>query len=213
MAQSSKATFQLVWLYLIFSSFLFAPIISSATNKMIVLGDSLTEGYGVSKDAAFSALLEKKIKDSGKDWTVINAGISGSTTASGPGRVKWLLKAKGDKPKIILVILGANDGLRGLKPTESEKNLSQTIELIQKEKISVLLGGIYMPPNYGKEYTEQFKKIYANIAAKHKIKMIPYILDGVGGHPDLNLADGIHPNEKGHEIIANTIYKFIKDDL
>lgn len=184
-----------------------------AVNKLVVLGDSLTEGYGVSKDSAFPALLEKKIKASGKNWTVVNAGISGSTTASGPSRIKWLLKSNSDKPKLILVILGANDGLRGLKPEESEKNLSQIIEMIQKEKIDVILGGLYMPPNYGKDYTEKFKKIYSNISTKHKIKLIPFILEGVGGQSDKNLADGIHPNEKGHEIVAENIYKVIKDDL
>lgn len=186
---------------------------ASAENKLVILGDSLTEGYGVSKDSAFPALLEKKIKISGKNWIVINAGISGSTTASGPGRIKWLLKSSSEKPKLILVILGANDGLRGLKPEESEKNLSQIIEMIQKEKINVILGGLYMPPNYGKDYTEKFKKIYSHVSTKHKIKLIPFILEGVGGQSDKNLADGIHPNEKGHEIIANNIYKALKDDL
>ncbi len=195
---------------------LFTFILNSnalAVNKLVVLGDSLTEGYGVSKDSAFPALLEKKFKASGKNWTVVNAGISGSTTASGPSRIKWLLKSNSDKPKLILVILGANDGLRGLKPEESEKNLSQIIEMIQKEKIDVILGGLYMPPNYGKDYTEKFKKIYSSISAKHKIKLIPFILEGVGGQSDKNLADGIHPNEKGHAIVADNIYKVIKDDL
>ncbi len=180
-----------------------------AEDKLVVLGDSLTEGYGVSKDSAFPALLEKKIKSSGKNWTVVNAGISGSTTASGPGRIKWLLKSNSERPKLILVILGANDGLRGLKPEQSEKNLSQIIDMIQKEKIDVILGGLYMPPNYGKDYTEKFKKIYSNVSTKYKIKLIPFILEGVGGQSDKNLADGIHPNEKGHEIVANNIYKAI----
>ena len=194
-------------------TFIFINNNAFAENKLVVLGDSLTEGYGVSKDSAFPALLEKKIKASGKNWTVVNAGISGSTTASGPSRIKWMLKSNSEKPKLILVILGANDGLRGLKPEESEKNLSQIIEMIQKEKINVILGGLYMPPNYGKDYTEKFKKIYSNISTKYKIKLIPFILEGVGGEADKNLADGIHPNEKGHEIVANNIYKVIKDDL
>jgi acyl-CoA thioesterase-1 len=184
-----------------------------AENKLIILGDSLTEGYGVSKEAAFPSLLEKKIKSSGKNWTVINAGISGSTTASGQGRIKWLLKSNSEKPKLILVILGANDGLRGIKPSESEKNLSQMIEMIQKEKIEVVLGGVYMPPNYGKDYTEKFKKIYSDVSTQYKIKLIPFILEGVGGVSHLNLADGIHPNEKGHQIVADNIYKAIKESL
>lgn len=186
-----------------------------AQNKIVVLGDSLTEGYGVSKDSAFSALLEKKIKSTGKDWNVINAGISGSTTASGPGRLKWILNNQKEnaKPKMILVILGANDGLRGLKPEESKKNLAKIIKMIQEQKITVVLGGLYMPPNYGHDYTERFKKIYPDLAEKYKIKLIPFILDKVGGNPKYNLADGIHPNEEGHKIISENIYSAIKDLL
>ncbi|MEK6773469.1 MAG: arylesterase [Bdellovibrionota bacterium] len=195
--------------------FLLAPISSFAENKMVVLGDSLTEGYGVSKDSAFPALLEKKISSVGKSWIVVNAGVTGSTTASGPGRLKWILNNKdlSSQPKIILIILGANDGLRGLKAEDSQKNLSKTIELIQAKKIKVVLGGIYMPPNYGKDYTEKFKKIYSELAQKYKIKLIPFILDKVGGNAKYNLADGIHPNEEGHKIIAENIYESIKDIL
>jgi len=182
-------------------------------NKLVVLGDSLTEGYGVSKESAFPALLEKKIKTSGKTWTVVNAGISGSTTASGPGRLNWILKAKGAKPTIVLLILGANDGLRGLKPEDSQKNLAKSIELAQKEKITVILGGLYMPPNYGKDYNDRFKKIYGALAEKYKVKLIPFILDKVAGNPKYNLADGIHPNEEGHKIIADHVYDELRNLL
>jgi len=201
--------------FLIFTLSFFFQIQSWAENKLIVLGDSLTEGYGVSKDSAFPALLEKKIKADGKSWTVVNAGISGSTTASGPGRLKWILNQKKEdsKPKMILVILGANDGLRGLKPEESKKNLSKIIEMIQQEKITVVLGGLYMPPNYGQDYTERFKKIYPELAQKYKVKLIPFILDKVGGNSKYNLADGIHPNEEGHKIVSENIYSAIKDLL
>ncbi|MBL7670437.1 MAG: arylesterase [Bdellovibrionaceae bacterium] len=179
-------------------------------NKLIVLGDSLTEGYGVSKDSAFPTILEEKLKASGKNWTVINAGVTGSTTASAVSRLKWLLRAK---PDAVLVILGGNDGLRGIKVPESQKNLSAAIELIQKEKKKVILGGLYMPPNYGLEYTAQFRKMYADLAKKYSVPLIPFILDKVAGDPNYNQSDGIHPNEKGHKIIAETIFSSLKEYL
>jgi acyl-CoA thioesterase-1 len=192
-----------LFLALIFSSFS-----SAYAKKLVVLGDSLTEGYGVAKDQAYPALLEKKIIASGnKNWTVTNAGVSGSTSASGVGRIKWLIKSK---PDLMIIALGANDGLRGLKVEETEKNLAQTIEFAQKEKISLVLAGLFMPPNYGKEYTEKFKKMYVSLSQKYKIPLIPFVLDKVAGDPKLNLADGIHPNEAGHKIIAETVYQEIK---
>lgn len=192
--------------FLIF--FLFNPQSVFAQNKLIVLGDSLTEGYGVAKESAFPALLENKINSElKKKYQVVNAGVSGSTTASAIGRLKWLFK---QKPDFILLILGANDGLRGLKLEESEKNLAQAIEYAQKEKIKIILGGLYMPPNYGKEYTEKFKDMYLHLAQKYKIPFIPFILDKVAGDPKYNLADGIHPNEEGHKMIANTLFQAIQ---
>ena len=189
----------------LFSSFSFAQ------KKLIVLGDSLSEGYGVAKDAAYPAVLEKKLHDAGKkEWTVINAGVSGSTTASGVGRMKWVFK---NKPEVVLLALGANDGLRALKVEESEKNLAAAIEYAQKEKVRVILGGLYMPPNYGKDYTGKFKKMYEDLAKKYKVTFIPFILDKVAGNPKYNLADGIHPNEEGHKIIAENIFKAIQGVL
>lgn len=189
----------------LFSSFSFAQ------KKLIVLGDSLSEGYGVAKDAAYPAVLEKKLHDAGKkEWTVINAGVSGSTTASGVGRMKWVFK---NKPDVVLLALGANDGLRGLKVEESEKNLAAAIEYAQKEKVRVILGGLYMPPNYGKDYTGKFKKMYEDLAKKYKVTFIPFILDKVAGNPKYNLADGIHPNEEGHKIIAENVFKAIQGVL
>ncbi|MGZ3744408.1 MAG: arylesterase [Pseudobdellovibrionaceae bacterium] len=183
------------------------PSLASNSKKLVVLGDSLTEGLGVSKESAYPALLEKKIHDSGKNWIVINAGVSGSTTASIGGRLKWLFKSK---PDLLLIVMGANDGLRGLKIEDSEKNLSQAIEFAQEQKVPVVLGGLYIPPNYGKDYTEKFKKMYTTLAKKYKIPLIPFVLDKVAGNPKYNQADGIHPNEAGHKIIAETVYQEIK---
>ncbi len=202
-------------LIILFSWTVLWPLLSPTTSwavspKLVVLGDSLTEGYGVARSSAFPAILEKNIKSAGKDWTVINAGISGATTASGPSRMRWQLKSK---PKMIILALGANDGLRGLNLASTEKNLSDTIEIAQKEKIEIVLAGMMLPPNYGAQYTKDFQAIYNKLAVKYKIRKIPFLLEGVAGNPKLNLADGIHPNEKGHEIIADHVYKAIQDLL
>ncbi len=179
-------------------------------KKLIVIGDSLTEGYGVAKESAFPNQLEKLIKAEKRDWSVVNSGVSGSTTASASSRVKWVLKSK---PELVLICLGANDGLRGVKVSASQKNLSSAIELLQKEKVTVILGGLYLPPNYGKKAGEEFKKMYADLAKKYKITLIPFLLEGVGGETQYNLADGIHPNEKGHEKIAETVFQAVKPFL
>lgn len=182
-----------------------------AQKKIIVLGDSLSEGYGVSKEAAYPSLLEGRINtELKKHYVVVNASISGSTTASASGRMKWLIK---QKPDFVFLVLGANDGLRGLKLADSEKNLSLAIELAQKEKIKLILGGLYMPPNYGKEYTEQFKKMYRQLVKKYKLPFVPFVLEKVAGDPKYNLADGIHPNEEGQKVIADTVFNAIQDLL
>lgn len=182
----------------------------TTAKKLLVLGDSLTEGYGIARSSAYPALLEAKIKASGKNWSVINAGISGSTTASGPGRLKWQLKSK---PDLMILALGANDGLRGLPIGGIEKNLTATIEMAKKENVPVILAGMQMPPNYGADYRKQFEEIYVRLAKRYQLKTVPFLLEGVAGQPGLNLADGIHPNEKGHKIMADKIYKHIKDQL
>jgi len=185
-----------------------SPFASAKT--LLILGDSLTEGLGVAKEKAYPALVEKKLKAAGKDITVINGGNSGSTTASGPSRLRWHLKAK---PDALLLALGANDGLRGLDLTESEKNLSQTIALAQEKKLKVILAGMKVPPNYGKEYSDRFEKMFETLAKQHKVPLIPFLLKDVGGVRSLNQADGIHPNEKGHEIIAETVFEEVKKRL
>lgn len=179
-------------------------------KTLVVLGDSLTEGIGVAKDQAFPALLEKQIQSKGKSWKVINAGISGATSASGISRMKWHLK---QKPDIVILALGANDGLRGFQITETEKNLSTVIEMCQREKITVVLAGMQMPPNYGKEYAEKFKGLFPRLERKFKIHRIPFLLDKVAADPSLNQADGIHPNEKGHQVISETVFNSIQDLL
>lgn len=178
-----------------------------ATKRLVFLGDSLTEGYGVSRESAFPALIQEKIKADQKDWVVINAGVSGSTSASALSRLRWQLK---NKPDLIVLALGSNDGLRGLKIEEMEHNLAETIELAQKEKIKVVLAGMMMPPNYTKKYAEPFRQVFPRLAKKYHLVLIPFLLEGVGARPELNQADGIHPNEKGHVLIADHVYGFLK---
>ena len=175
----------------------------ASPKTLYIVGDSITEGYGVEKERAFPALLEKSL---GSGWKIINSGISGSTSASAPNRINWVLKAK---PDAVMIALGGNDGLRGLPPEALEKSLSLAIEAAQKAGAKVFLAGMLAPPNMGESYSKKFKAVYPRIAKKYKIPLFPFLLEGVAGDQTLNLNDGIHPNEKGHVVIANNIKKFI----
>jgi len=176
------------------------PASQPLSLKIIFLGDSLTEGYGVPKAKAFPSLVETQLKADGFSTAeVINAGISGSTTASGESRLRWYLKSR---PDIVLVALGGNDGLRGTPVEETKKNLEKIILLARKHQIQVLLAGMQMPPNYGAKYTQQFRGLFYELAQTYHLPMIPFLLEGVAGDPQLNQEDGIHPNETGHRKIA-----------
>lgn len=177
-------------------------------KKILILGDSLTAGYGIDQQDAFPAVLERKIHESGyKNYRVINAGVSGSTSASGKSRLNWFLKSK---PNILILILGANDGLRGLKLEESKQNLDEIIQMAKNQGIVVVLGGMLLPVNYGQEYRSQFQEMYESLHKKHNLVFIPFVLKDVGGVKDLNIADGIHPNTKGHQIVANTVFHYLR---
>lgn len=178
--------------------------INVQAKKLVIIGDSLTEGYGVAKDKAYPALLEEKLKAAGKDWKIVNSGVSGSTTASGPSRVKWIIKSK---PDMVMIALGANDGLRGVKVETSKKNLDESMALLKEAKVPMIVGGMLMPPNFGKQYSVDFKKMYEDLSKKYNATLIPFILDKVAGDTKLNLSDGIHPNEEGHKVMADLIYK------
>lgn len=179
-------------------------------KKILALGDSLTEGYGVDPKYSYPSLLEQKLQKNGYDYKVINGGVAGSTTASGKSRLKWFLKAK---PSHLILALGANDGLRGLKIEDSKKNLEGVILMAQEEKIQVIIAAMQMPPNYGAEYREKFKQVYFDLAKKYKLKLIPFMLKGVAGKKEFNIEDGIHPNSKGYNIVTENIYKAIKEYL
>lgn len=190
---------------LIFGLISFSGICISQTI-IVALGDSLTEGFGVSKEEAFPFLLEKELLSKGHAVKIINAGVSGSTSASAASRLKWYIRSQ---PDIIILALGGNDGLRGLSVAHMKKNLSRAIELAQAEKIQLLLSGMQIPLNYGKEYTDSFRDVFHQLAELYKLPMIPFLLKDVGGVPSLNQPDGIHPNPEGHQIIAGTVLKYL----
>lgn len=170
----------------------------------------MSAGYGVDKEKSYVYLVEQELLKKGRKVKVLNGSVSGSTTSSGKRRLRWFLKAK---PNILVLALGANDGLRGVKIDTSKKNLDEIIVTSKEENIKVLLAGMLLPPNYGPEYTKKFKEMYAELAKKHGIRQIPFLLEGVAANKELNLADGIHPNEKGHEIMKDTVLKYLEPML
>lgn len=178
-------------------------------KTILFLGDSLTAGYGLSPDQAFPAIAETILKQKGKNVRIINAGISGETSAGGLARIDWVLKQPID---ILFLELGANDGLRGLPVSETEKNLQGIIDKVRAKNktVKVVLAGMMVPPNMGKEYSAQFEKVFINLATRNKCVRIPFLLDGVGGIERLNQADGIHPTAEGHRIVANTVVRTLE---
>lgn len=180
------------------------------SEKLIFLGDSLTEGYGVAQDKAFPQLIQEKFKKLNSKWSISASGSSGSTSASTLSRLKWISK---DRPDVVFILMGSNDGLRGLKVEETEKNLAEALLWAKKEKIRVILGQLHVPPNYGKEYSKKFAAIFPRLAKKYNTTLAPFLLNEVAGIPTLNQADGIHPNEMGHQIVADNIFNFLQKNL
>ena len=183
--------------------------------RILILGDSLTEGYGVSAQQAFPSLLEKKLNDEfssdkNRSYEIINAGISGSTSSGGVSRIEWLLKSK---PDFLILALGGNDGLRGVPVEETKNNLEKIILAAKSKDIPTLLAGMKMPPNYGIEYTREFSKLFEDLANQENVPLIPFLLEGVGGNPAMNLPDRIHPNSAGHQKIAETVYQNLINHL
>lgn len=175
---------------------------------ILFFGNSLTAGYGLDEEDAFPALIQDKIDSTGLDYVVINGGLSGETTASGLNRLDWFLE---EGPAVFVLELGGNDGLRGISVAETRKNLK---EIIQKVKTrypdtKILLAGMQIPPNMGQEYTAEFSGMYQEVASEESVNLIPFLLEGVAGDPDLNLPDGIHPTEEGHVIVAETVWQNI----
>jgi len=195
---------------LLLATLLFSNERAFAQKRILILGDSLTEGMGVDEALTYPRVLEKKLRERKKDVVIINGGVSGSTTSSGLTRLKWHLKNKVD---VLAIQLGANDGLRGLDLNVSKKNLLEIIKVAEEKKIKVILLGVLMPPNYGKKYVSDFEKMYQDIASKKKLSFYKVILKDVAGDPQYNLPDGIHPNERGHQKIASNLLDFMEKNL
>ena len=179
-------------------------------KKMVIVGDSITEGYGIKRELAYPQLLQQKLDKEKLGWRVINSGISGSTSASAVSRIAWHLK---QRPDLIVLALGGNDGLRGSDVKAMEENLNKAVESAKRTGVKIVLAGIKVPPNYGAAYTSAFEAVFPRVAQKNGVPFIPYLLDHVGGDKNLNLDDGIHPNEKGHAIIAETVFKALRSYL
>jgi acyl-CoA thioesterase I len=182
-----------------------APGATRATRPRIVaLGDSLTAGLGLSPEAAYPALLQQRIDEAGLNYEVVNAGVSGDTSAGGLSRLDWSLD--GDV-RVLIVALGGNDALRGLPVEELRRNLSTIIERAQARQIKILLAGMEAPPNFGQSYTVSFHKVYAELAKEYKVTFVPFLLEGVAGIESLNQRDGIHPTAEGARIVADVVWR------
>lgn len=191
-----------------------APAPASAPEadvpRVVFLGDSLTAGLGLDESEAYPAVVQRELREAGRPIQVINAGVSGDTSAGGLSRLSWLL---GQHPDVVVVALGANDGLRALPVEETEKNLREIVRRAQAAGARVLLLGMKIPPNYGPDYTGRFEAMYPRIAADLKVPLVPFLLDKVGGVSSLNQEDGIHPTAEGQEILAENVLPHLEKIL
>jgi acyl-CoA thioesterase-1 len=189
-----------------------APKANGAKMRIVVLGDSITAGYGLDPQEAYPAILQKKIDAAGLPYVVANAGVSGDTTAGGLRRVTWAL---GQGADVLVVALGGNDGLRGIPPEQTEKNLSGIIDKAREKNasIAILVAGMQMPGNMGEEYTTKFQELFPKVARDKKADLVPFLLEGVGGIDALNQADRIHPTVEGQAKVAATVWKVLEPRL
>jgi acyl-CoA thioesterase-1 len=192
--------------------FLGGAVQMTPARVILILGDSITAGHGLEPDESFPALLQKKIDAQGWKFRVINAGQSGDTSASGLARLDWLLKNRID---VLVLELGGNDGLRGLPPETTRKNLQAIIDRTKQRypQAKVIIAGMRVPPNMGRDYSARFESTFRDLAKHNQAVLIPFILEGVGGVRELNLPDGIHPTAKGQEIVAQNVWKALEPVL
>ncbi len=187
---------------------LVAAAAGAATERVVVaLGDSLTAGLGVAPDEAYPALLEARLRREGRAYRVVNAGVSGDTSAGGRRRVDWVLRSK---PDVVIVALGANDGLRGLPVDELRQNLEAIVRRLQEAGARVLLVGMRVPPNYGDDYARAFAAVFPAVARRTGVPFAPFLLDGVAGDARLNQPDGIHPTAEGQRVIASGLWPYLR---
>ena len=182
---------------------------AAGKKRLLFFGNSLTAGLGVEPEQAFAGLIGQKIDSLGLPYEVINAGLSGETSAGGRSRVGWLLRQPVD---VFVLELGANDGLRGLPLAATRENLQGIIDTVRRRSpgAQIVLAGMQIPPNMGQSYSAEFRSVFQQLAVKNHLALIPFLLEGVGGHPDLNQADGIHPTPAGHRIVARTVWNTLE---
>jgi acyl-CoA thioesterase-1 len=184
----------------------------SKTKTIVFFGNSITAGYGLDLSQAFPARIQEKIDSMNLPYKVVNAGVSGETSSGGRSRIDWILKQQVD---IFVLELGGNDGLRGIPVTETKKNLQAIIDKVKEKNPSakIIITGMQIPPNMGKKYTTAFRSMYPDLAKQNNISIVPFILEGVGGHAELNQQDGIHPTAEGHRILAANVWSVLKELL
>jgi acyl-CoA thioesterase I len=178
--------------------------------RVVFLGDSLTAGYGLAREQSVPSLIQARLNAEGYRYEVVNAGVSGDTSAGGLSRLDWSLQGDVD---VLVVELGANDGLRGLAVAEMKRNLNEIITRAKQRGITVILTGMEAPPNYGPAYTSEFRAVFTDLADQHDVEFVPFYLAGVAGDPTLNISDGIHPNAAGARIVEQTIWRALEPVL
>jgi acyl-CoA thioesterase-1 len=179
------------------------------TKTVLFLGNSITAGYGVDPSQAYPAIIQNKIDAKGWRFRVVNAGQSGDTSAGGLNRLEWLLKNRID---VLVLELGANDGLRGLPVENTRKNLQAIIDRTRERypQVKIIIAGMKLPPNWGGDYGRRFEAMFSELAKKNKIALVPFVLEGVGGMRNLNLSDAIHPTAEGHKLVAANVWKVLE---
>ena len=205
----SPEIFKSITIFLVFWFLLFGSLISAyatPAKKILVLGDSLSAGYGLLSSQSFPARLEVRLRSIGQNVRVLNGGVSGDTSAGGRARLSWALA---DKPHFVIIELGANDGLRGLDPFAMRDNIEDIILRLKAVDIGILLTGMRAPPNIGPNYGKIFNSVFADLAQKHEVPLYPFFLEGVAAIPSLNQRDGIHPNPRGVAVIVDRIMPFV----
>jgi acyl-CoA thioesterase I len=181
-----------------------------AVPRIVFLGDSLTAGYGLTRGEEVPALIQARLNEKGYRYEVVNAGVSGDTSAGGLSRLDWSLEGN---VAALVIELGANDGLRGLPVSQMKQNLAEIITRAKQRGIKVILTGMEAPPNYGPLYTAEFRQVFRDLATEHDVIFVPFYLEGVAGDPSLNLSDGIHPNAAGSRIIQDTLWRALEPVL
>ena len=180
-----------------------SPVRLTAPPRIVILGDSLTAGLGLSVDEAYPALLQRRLEEGGFNYEIVNAGVSGDTSAGGLSRLNWALEGN---VTILVLALGANDGLRGVPVDELKRNLDAIISRTRARGVTVVLAGMEAPPNFGRQYTKAFHDVYPDLASQHRLAFVPFLLQGVAAVDALNQRDGLHPNAQGAQVVADNVW-------